>query len=76
LVLARDAEFLDRKLAELESLGYPYIVVCGERVNNPNVVFRRRAPKNALKTEKRGICGRIHQQIIETRATPPCFYWP
>jgi len=27
-------------------------------------------PKNALKTEKRGICGRIHQQIIETRATP------
>ena len=40
LVLARDAVFLDRKLAELESLGYPYIVVCGDRVNHPNVVYR------------------------------------
>ncbi|MEM1564275.1 MAG: hypothetical protein QW161_06370 [Candidatus Bathyarchaeia archaeon] len=40
LVLARDASLLDRKLSELDSLGYPYVVVCGERVNHPNVVYR------------------------------------
>jgi len=40
LVLARDASLLDRKLSELDSFGYPYVVVCGERVNHPNVVYR------------------------------------
>ena len=43
IVLARDASLLDKKLAELQNLGYPYVVVCGERVNHPNVVYR--APK-------------------------------
>jgi len=40
VVLARDASLLDRKLVELENLGYPYVVVCGEKVNHPNVVYR------------------------------------
>ena len=40
VVLARDASLLDRKLAELRRLGYPYVVVCGERVNHENVVYR------------------------------------
>jgi len=43
IVLARDASFLDRKLFELQNLGYPYVVVCGEKVNRPYVVYR--APK-------------------------------
>ena len=40
IVLARDASLLDRKLAELRNLGYPYVVVCGEKVNHQNVVYR------------------------------------
>lgn len=40
IVLARDASLLDKKIVELRSLGYPYVIVCGERVNHPNVVYR------------------------------------
>jgi len=40
LVLARDGRFVDDKIRELESFGVPYLIVCGERVNHPNVVFR------------------------------------
>ena len=40
MVLARDRRFVDEKIKELESLGVPYLIVCGERINHPNVVFR------------------------------------
>jgi hypothetical protein len=40
LVLARDASAVDEKVRELTRLGCPYLIVCGERVNHPNVVYR------------------------------------
>lgn len=40
MVLARDRQHLDRKIEELEKLGLPFLVVCGERVNHPAVVYR------------------------------------
>lgn len=40
MVLARDASAIERKVRELSRLGYPFLVVCGEKVNHPNVVFR------------------------------------
>ena len=43
VVLARDAAKVKEKARELDSLGYPYVVVCGEKVESPNVVYR--APK-------------------------------
>jgi cellulose synthase/poly-beta-1,6-N-acetylglucosamine synthase-like glycosyltransferase len=43
IVLARDRKHVDHKIRELETLGVPYKIVCGERLNHPNVVYR--APK-------------------------------
>ena len=43
LVLARDSARLGAKIKELSQLGHPFLVVCGEKVNHPNVVYR--APK-------------------------------
>ncbi len=43
VVLARDAAKVEEKVRELDSLGYPYVVVCGEKVEVQNVVYR--APK-------------------------------
>jgi hypothetical protein len=40
IVLARDASGIDKKTRELTGLGYPYLIVCGEKVNQPNVVYR------------------------------------
>ena len=40
LVLARDKKHVDHKIRELETLGVPYKIVCGERLNHPNVVYR------------------------------------
>jgi len=40
VVLARDASGVDEKARELDNLGYPYLIVCGERVKHPNVVYR------------------------------------
>jgi hypothetical protein len=40
LVLARDAKHVDEKIKELETLGVPYLIVCGENLNHPNVVYR------------------------------------
>lgn len=40
VALARDASAVEKKANELESLGYPFIIVCGEKVNHPNVVYR------------------------------------
>jgi len=40
VVLARDAAKVKEKTRELDSLGYPYVIVCGEKVDSPNVVYR------------------------------------
>jgi len=40
LVLARDEEYVDEKVEELKGLGVPYLIVCGKRLNHPNVVYR------------------------------------
>jgi len=40
LVLSRDTSALDAKMAELDSLGYPYLVVCGQKTDRRNVVYR------------------------------------
>lgn len=31
---------MERKVRELDGLGFPYIIVCGERMDHPNVVYR------------------------------------
>jgi len=41
LVLARDRNHVDKKIRELEALGVPYLIVCGEKLNHPNVVYRK-----------------------------------
>lgn len=41
LVLARDKKFVDEKNEELKNLGVPYLIVCGEKLNHPNVIYRR-----------------------------------
>ena len=40
IVLARDRRGVEEKVAELERMGVPYVVVCGERVEHPRVVYR------------------------------------
>jgi hypothetical protein len=40
IVLARDRKMVESKTLELESLGFPYVVVCGEKMTAPGVVFR------------------------------------
>jgi cellulose synthase/poly-beta-1,6-N-acetylglucosamine synthase-like glycosyltransferase len=40
MVLARDAKNVAEKIAELQSLGVPFVVVCGEEFKHPNVVYR------------------------------------
>ena len=41
LVSARDEKHVDEKVEELKSLGVPYLIVCGKRLNHSNVVFRK-----------------------------------
>jgi len=40
LVLARDEKHVDEKIKELDHLGMPYLIICGKRLNYPNVVYR------------------------------------
>lgn len=40
LVLARDRTHVDDKIRELENAGVPHKIVCGERLNHPNVAYR------------------------------------
>lgn len=53
VVLARGASALDRKIKELNRLGYPYVVVCGEKVNHPRVVYRK--PRGKYDTVNYGL---------------------
>jgi hypothetical protein len=41
LVFARDEERVDEKIHELESLHFPYVVICGKDLGHPNVVYRK-----------------------------------
>ena len=41
VVLARDAVKLLEKTRELDALGYSCVIVCGEKVSYPNVVYRQ-----------------------------------
>ena len=45
VVLARDGRFVEEKITELANLNVPYVIVCGEKLNLPNVVFRKPAGK-------------------------------
>jgi cellulose synthase/poly-beta-1,6-N-acetylglucosamine synthase-like glycosyltransferase len=40
MVLARDAINVPQKIAELQETGIPFVIVCGEKVNHPHVVYR------------------------------------
>ncbi|MEN3062098.1 MAG: hypothetical protein ABC595_03200 [Candidatus Methanosuratincola petrocarbonis] len=40
LVSARDRRFVKEKISELEGMRVPFIVVCGEKINESNVVYR------------------------------------
>ncbi len=39
--LARDERYVEEKNKELKVLGKPFLIVCGRRLNNPNVVYRK-----------------------------------
>ena len=41
LVLARDKSGVEKKSKELDSLGVPYLIVCGDNVDHPNAVHRQ-----------------------------------
>jgi len=41
LVLAKDREYVNEKIRELTNLKVPYVIVCGEPLNSPNVVYRK-----------------------------------
>lgn len=45
IVSARTAEAVNDKIKELKLLGYPFVVVCGEKTNIPNVVYREKKGK-------------------------------
>lgn len=40
LVLARNGRYIPDKIEELKGLGVPYVIVCGERLDRTNVVYR------------------------------------
>jgi cellulose synthase/poly-beta-1,6-N-acetylglucosamine synthase-like glycosyltransferase len=40
MVLARNAKNISEKIIELESIGVPFVIVCGEEFTHPNVVYR------------------------------------
>lgn len=40
LVLARDENCVIEKIEELQHLQMPFLVVCGKRINHPNLVYR------------------------------------
>ena len=40
LVLARDKNHVKEKVRELSNLNIPFLIVCGERINHPNVKYR------------------------------------
>jgi cellulose synthase/poly-beta-1,6-N-acetylglucosamine synthase-like glycosyltransferase len=45
VVLARDGKHVKEKIEELDRLGVPYSIICGERIDHPAVVYRRQLGK-------------------------------
>ena len=45
IVPARNQENLDAKIAELQKMNVSFIIVCGEKVNHPNVVYQENRGK-------------------------------
>ncbi len=45
IIPARNSKHLPQKIAELEEMNVPYLIVCGEKVDHPNVVYRKNAGK-------------------------------
>jgi len=45
IVLAREGSEVEKKARELDGLGFSYVIVCGEKVNHPNVVYREQKGK-------------------------------
>lgn len=45
IVPARNRENLDAKIAELQRMNVSFIIVCGEKVNHPNVVYQENRGK-------------------------------
>ncbi len=45
MVMARDAKNVPQKISELQGTGIPFVIVCGEKVNHPNVVYRKASGK-------------------------------
>jgi len=45
IVPARNRKFLDEKIAELEEMNVPFLIVCGEKVDHPNVMYHENAGK-------------------------------
>jgi len=40
VVFARNRKYVTEKIKELEGLNVPYVIVCGDRVNHPKVIYR------------------------------------
>lgn len=40
IVLARNEKHVKQKIEELKCLGVPYLIVCGQKLNLPNLVYR------------------------------------
>lgn len=45
IIPARNKKYLFQKITELEFMDVPYLIVCGEKVNHPNVVYHENAGK-------------------------------
>lgn len=45
IVLARTQEGVTEKTSELKNLGVPFVVICGEKMNHPGVIFRQKKGK-------------------------------
>lgn len=40
IVLAKNGKHLKEKIREIEELGFPFLIVCGEQIEQPNVIYR------------------------------------
>jgi hypothetical protein len=41
LILARNRQNVEEKIMELEGMNVPFLIICGERMNHPNVMYRK-----------------------------------
>lgn len=70
-VLARDKKHVDAKIRELENLGVLYKIICGERLNHPNVMYR--TPKGKYDAINFSVSARATRYAIyeALEETPP-----